>query len=214
VYQENGWEGEYSLSPETIGRRSLKNIALSYLMAKGAADEMLYDLCCRQYFQAANMTDTIAALANITQVGGGRREEILAHFYTRWQHDPIVLDKWFTLQAVSPLADTLGEVRRLMGNPSFSMKNPNKVRALIGAFCSGNHFRFHDTSGAGYAFLADRIIELNATNPQVAARLLSPLTTWKRYDEARQGLIRRELERILATDSLSTDVYEIAKKSL
>ena len=214
VYQENSRAGEYSISPEDIGRRSLKNTVLSYLMANGAADAALYDLCCRQYFQAANMTDTMAALANITQVGGGRREEILAHFYSRWQHDPVVLDKWFTLQAVSPLADTLGEVRRLMGNPSFSMKNPNKVRALIGAFCSGNHFRFHDASGAGYAFLAEQIIELNTSNPQMAARLLSPLITWKRYDESRQELIRRELERILATANLSTDVYEIASKSL
>jgi aminopeptidase N len=214
LYQENREDGEYVVSPEAIGRRSLKNVALSYLMAGDDADGAFYELCCRQYFHAANMTDTVAALGNITQKGGGRREEVLSHFYSRWQHDPVVIDKWFTLQAVSPLAGTLEEVSRLMGNPSFSMKNPNKVRALIGAFCSGNHFRFHDASGSSYTFLADRIIELNSTNPQLAARLLSPLTTWKRYDEERQQKIRRELERILATDQLSTDVYEIVRKSL
>jgi aminopeptidase N len=125
-----------------------------------------------------------------------------------------VLDKWFTLQAVSPLDDTLAEVTRLLANPSFSMRNPNKVRALIGAFCSGNHYRFHDISGPGYAFLSDRIIELNASNPQIAARMLSPLTSWKRYDPVRQDLIRRQLERILAVNNLSGDVYEIARKSL
>lgn len=101
-----------------------------------------------------------------------------------------------------------------MENPSFSIKNPNKVRSLIGAFCSLNHVRFHDAGGAGYAFLADRIIELNTINPQIASRLVSPFTTWKKYDGERQLLVRDQLERIINTPDLSGDVFEIVKKSL
>ncbi|MGB5230838.1 MAG: aminopeptidase N [Desulfoprunum sp.] len=214
IYDTNEDRGEYRITPEAMGQRSLKNVALAYLLARVPTDEESYALCCRQYAEAGNMTDAIAALSCITRIEGRQRQEILHHFYAKWQADPLVLDKWFTLQAVSPLADTLAEVTRLLANPSFSMKNPNKVRALIGAFCSGNHYRFHDISGAGYTFLADRIIELNATNPQIAARMLSPLTAWKRYDPVRQDLIRNQLERILAVNDLSGDVYEIAKKSL
>ena len=214
IYDDNNEEGEYRITPEAMGRRSLKNVALGYLMARVPTDDGIYALCCQQYAEAGNMTDAIAALSSITRIAGRRRQEILDHFYAKWQSDPLVLDKWFTLQAVSPLADALAEVTRLLANPSFSMRNPNKVRALIGAFCSGNHYRFHDISGAGYAFLSDRIIELNASNPQIAARMLSPLTSWKRYDPVRQDLIRHQLERILAVNNLSGDVDEIARKSL
>ncbi len=147
-------------------------------------------------------------------MAGRKRQEILEDFHTAWRHDPLVLDKWFTLQAVSNLPDTLNEVVRLLDHPSFSIKNPNKVRALIGAFCTGNHYRFHDISGAGYTFLSDRVLDLNTTNPQIAARLLSPLTSWRKYDPTRQGLMKSQLERILAAENLSGDVYEVAKKSL
>jgi aminopeptidase N len=214
IYKENSETGPYLITPEAMGRRSLKNIALSYLMAGEHIKDEIYELCCHQCEQSGNMTDTIAALSCIAQVEGKRRLEILEDFHTTWRNDPLVLDKWFTLQAISSLPTTLHEVIRLTGHPSFSMKNPNKVRALIGAFCSGNHYRFHDISGAGYVFLTDRIVELNRTNPQIAARLLSPLTTWKKYDRARQELMKKQLERILATENLSGDVFEVAKKSL
>ena len=214
LYEENRETGEYATNPAAMGKRALKNIALYYLMAGDTVPEEHLQLCIDQYYTKANMTDTIAALSCICNIEGVKREEILADFFKDWRHDPLVLDKWFTLQAVSRLANTLEMVSGLMLNPSFSMKNPNKVRALIGAFCAGNHFRFHDISGAGYAFLADRIIELNQINPQIAARLVTPLTTWKRYDVVRQELICSQLKRILATAKLSGDVYEIVHKSL
>jgi aminopeptidase N len=125
----------------------------------------------------------------------------------------LVLDKWFTLQALATLENTLGTVVQLTSHRSFSMLNPNKVRALVGAFCSGNHVRFHDKSGAGYRFLAEKIEELNAINPQIAARLVTPLISWRRYDAERQKLMRQELERILLIKNLSRDVFEIVSKS-
>jgi aminopeptidase N len=124
-----------------------------------------------------------------------------------------VLDKWFTLQAMSRLESTLDNIKQLVNNESFSISNPNKVRALVGAFCSGNHVRFHDGSGAGYQFLADKIEQLNTINPQIAARLVSPLINWRRYDTKRQELMQQELDRILAIKNLSSDVYEIVSKS-
>ncbi len=114
---------------------------------------------------------------------------------------------------MSILEKTLDKVVHLTNNPSFSISNPNKVRALIGVFCSSNHVRFHDKNGSGYRFLADRIEELNAINPQIAARLVSPLISWRRYDSERQKLMQQELERILAIKNLSSDVYEIVSKS-
>ncbi len=214
TYHENSEAGTYQITPEAIGRRSLKNLALSYLMAADPLQDEIYELCCRQYAEGGNMTDTISALSAIVQVAGRKRREILEDFHTAWRHDTLVLDKWFTLQATAGLPDTLDEVIRLLDHPSFSIKNPNKVRALIGAFCSGNHYRFHDISGAGYTFLTDMVLELNTTNPQIAARLVSPMTSWRKYDPARQELMKGQLERILAADNLSGDVYEMAKKSL
>lgn len=214
TYHENSETGTYQITPEAMGRRSLKNLALSYLMAAVPLQDEIYDLCCRQYTEGGNMTDTISALSAIAQVAGRKRREILEDFHTAWRHDPLVLDKWFTLQATAGLPDTLDEVIRLLDHPSFSIKNPNKVRALIGAFCAGNHYRFHDISGAGYTFLTDMVLELNTTNPQIAARLVSPMTSWRKYNTARQELMKGQLERILAADNLSGDVYEMAKKSL
>jgi aminopeptidase N len=143
-----------------------------------------------------------------------RWEEALAAFYHQFETDPLVVDKWFTLQATSPQAETLTEIETLMAHPDFTMRNPNRVRSLVGAFAQGNPVRFHDLSGAGYVFLADRVIELDALNPQVAARLVSPLSRWRRYDSERQGLMKTQLERIQRQENLSTDVAEIVGKSL
>ncbi len=142
------------------------------------------------------------------------REDALADFYRKWRNDPLVLDKWFSLQALSVLENTLDKVIHLTDNPNFSISNPNKVRALVGVFCSGNHVRFHNINGSGYRFLADRIEELNAINPQIAARLLSPLISWRRYDSERQKLMQQELKRILEIENLSSGVYEIVTKSI
>ncbi len=203
----------YGITPNEIGLRSLKNISLAYLMSLDPLPQEILDLCYKQYKQATNMTDAIAALSNLVNIKGKIKEDVLSDFYKKWRNDPLVLDKWFILQATSTLDNALDNVKQLTKNRSFSMKNPNKVRSLIGAFCSGNHVRFHDRSGAGYNFLAEKIEELNSINPQIAARLVSPLTSWRRYDSERQKLMNQALDRILSIKNLSSDVYEIVSKT-
>jgi aminopeptidase N len=177
-------------------------------------DEELRGWCMSQFQQSDNMTDVLAALAAFSLSDCPQREQAIAQFYQRWQHDTLVLDKWFSLQAMSHLPDTLASVEKLMTHPAFDLKNPNKVRALIGAFCNGNQVRFHDSSGAGYTFLADRVIEIDPINPQVAARLMGAFSRWRKFDPERRQLMQSALERILGTGMLSKDVYEIASKTL
>jgi aminopeptidase N len=138
----------------------------------------------------------------------------LADFYQQWQAEALVIDKWFALQASSPQADTFANVQALMQHPAFDISNPNRVRALIGAFSQANPLHFHAENGQGYQYLADQIISLNSLNPQVASRMLSALTTWRRYDVPRQVLIKAQLNRIISTEAVSRDVYEVASKSL
>jgi aminopeptidase N len=177
-------------------------------------DLAIRNLCLEQYQQADNMTDEISAVAMLANLDCPEREQVLTAFYARWQHEPLVVDKWFALQATSQLPDTLVRVKLLLHHPAFTIKNPNKVRALIGAFCQANPVRFHEVSGAGYVFLADQVLEIDALNPQIAARLLGVLSHWRRYDDHRQDLMKYQLERILKAPRLSPDVYEIATKSL
>ncbi|PLY11852.1 MAG: aminopeptidase N [Sedimenticola sp.] len=212
VYQAAEETTEYDLSPRSIGRRALRNLCLGYLMQGDAGVGI--ELCAGQYQQAGNMTDMIAALSLLADTDAQEANALLGDFYQRWQHDPLVLDKWFAVQATSKRADTLERVQSLMRHPVFSIKNPNKVRALIGSFCAGNPARFHAVDGAGYAFLADRVIELDGLNPQVAARMLRIMSRWQRYDPVRQALMRTQLQRILDTQGVSRDVFEIASKSL
>jgi aminopeptidase N len=213
LYLKNRETENYSLNAEAMGRRSLKNVALSYLMSLDPLPEDYLNLCVLQYKTASNMTDCIAALASLVNLDHQIRHELLADFHRKWAADSLVLDKWFTLQALSILPDTLQKVESLLDHPSFSIENPNKVRALIVAFCTNNHVRFHERNGAGYVFLADKILQLNAINPQIAARLVTPLINWKRYDSKRQELMRGQLERIAGTPELSRDVYDIVDKS-
>jgi aminopeptidase N len=166
-----------------------------------------------QYRTGGNMTDVIAVLANIANNDCPERERALASFYETWKNDPLVMDKWLAIQATSRLPGTLDTVKTLTKHPVFTIKNPNKVRALIGAFAS-NAVRFHDLSGGGYAFIADHVLAIDPMNPQIAARLVSAFTIWKRYDEKRQALMKKELERILVAPKLSKDVYEVVSKSL
>ncbi len=203
--------GPYQLSGEAIGRRSLKNRCLDYLLT--AAEPAACQLALNQYRQADNMTDQLAALQALVHSAVAQHDQVLADFYQRWSHEPLVVDKWFTLQALAPGAGTLRRVETLLAHPAFKLTNPNKVRALIGAF-SQNPTGFHAADGSGYAFVADRIVALDALNPQVAARLLGAFTRWRKYDRNRQNLMRDQLKRILATQPLSPDVYEIAAKSL
>lgn len=211
AYYTNQDTGPYRTDQASIGRRSLKNVCLAYLMELD--DPGVMKLCVDQFRTAGNMTDRIAALAALANSDGPERREALEAFYREWKDDPLVVDKWLTLQALSRLPDTLATVQALTRHPAFTIKNPNKVRSLINAFAA-NAVRFHDTSGAGYAFIADQVLLLDPLNPQIAARLASAFTLWKRYDELRKTLMKAQLERILRTPGLSRDVHEITAKSL
>ena len=212
VYRENQTNEPYRPDAPDAARRALKNRALAFLDLAPASS--LRALITEQYYEADNMTDRMAALALLGDRDGAERDNALTDFYNRYENDPLVIDKWFALQARSTRPDTLSTVKSLLEHPKFSRSNPNKVRALIGVFAGGNPVRFHAADGSGYRFLADQVLALNGTNPQVAARLLPPLGRWRRFDEGRQALMRGELERILAANSLSKDVYEIASKSV
>ncbi|MSO76827.1 MAG: aminopeptidase N [Alphaproteobacteria bacterium] len=202
----------FSLDAEAAGRRALKNAALAYLVLLETPETRR--LVREQYQGADNMSDRMAALAVLADTDSPDRAAALGDFHDRFARDPLVIDKWLAVQAMSARADTLAQVVALTRDPAFSMRNPNKVRALVGAFANGNPFRFHAVDGGGYRFLADRVIELDPLNPQIAARLLQPLGRWRRFDPARQARMRAELERVLATPTLSRDSYEIASKSL
>ncbi len=214
VYDANRDTGAYSPDAAPAGRRALKNVALSYLALLAGDDPAVLKLLTGQYRSADNMTDRMAALRELVDIAGPDRQAALDDFYSRFKGNGLVIDKWLALQAVSELPDTLKSVVALMSHPAFSMKNPNKVRALIGSFTVGNPLRYHAADGSGYDFHADRTIELNVLNPQVAARLLTPLGRWARFDEGRQKKMKAALERVLAAPNLSRDVYEVASKSL
>jgi aminopeptidase N len=212
VYRENSDVGSYRIDQESIGRRSLKNTCLAFLME--LEDEDIRSLCVNQFKTGGNMTDVMAALANLANNECPERQDALDSFYEKWKADPLVMDKWLSIQAMSRLGDALETVNALTRHPVFTIKNPNKVRALIGAFAQGNPVRFHDPSGAGYEFLADHVMAIDPLNPQIAARLVSAFTLWKRYDKNRQALMKAQLDRILRTPGLSKDVHEIVSKSL
>ncbi len=214
VYEKNSDSGSYGITPEAMGRRSLKNICLSYLLVSDPVDNDSLDLCLKQYHSGSNMTDVIAALAALSNYPGPEREDVLDDFYKKWKNDPLVMDKWLIIQATSSLEDTLERVKMLLRHPAFSLKNPNKVRSLIGAFCSGNHVRFHDLTGSGYQFLSEQLIAIDPINAQIAARLVSPFINWRKYDTTRQKLMREQLQRLEVIENLSDDLYEIVKKCM
>jgi aminopeptidase N len=154
------------------------------------------------------------ALAVLAGIDSPERDAALAAFYAKWHEDPLVLDKWFSIQATSQLPDTVARVRALSAHADFDLRNPNRIRALVGAFAGGNQVRFHDPKGEGYRFLADIVLQLDPTNPQVSARMVGPLGQWRRMDPSRQALMKTELARILALPGLSTNTYEMVSKSL
>lgn len=212
IYMSHSTNEPYRFEPAAIGRRALRNLSLAYLMMLGESE--VRELAMTQLTGSDNMTDALAALATLAHTDCDQRKEAIAWFHERWKTDSLVLDKWFSLQATSPLEDTLDNVVALMRHDAFALKKPNKVRALIGAFSHGNQIRFHHSSGEGYRFLADRIVEIDPLNPQVAARLLGAFTRWRKLDPARRTLIKAQLERILGCPNLSKDTYEIATKTL
>ncbi len=212
TYDANQDTGPYRTDADAIGRRSLKNVCLTYLME--LEQVAIVQICARQFSGAHNMTDKMAALHALANSEGTEGAEALAAFYQEWRDDPLVMDKWLSLQATSRLPTTLATVWALAAHPVFNIKNPNKVRALVGAFCNANPARFHAADGEGYAFTGDFILRLDPINPQVTARLAAAFSQWRRYDGARQVLMRTQLQRILAAPGLSRDVYEIVSKSL
>ena len=215
-FAENNTQQQYQPVAEQIAQRSLRNSCLSYLLCLD--DELGISLARQQYREANNMTDTMAALTGVVNSdhprAGELAKELLADFYQQWQQEALVVNQWLMTQATCSLPGGLERVKRLMEHPAFDINNPNKVRSLIGAFCNNNPINFHDTSGAGYEFLADQIIALNESNPQIASRLITPLTKWRKYNQQRQQLMRSALQRIESTEDLSKDVYEVVSKSL
>lgn len=195
-----------------IGRRRIKNICLSYLATIESAES--YQQAEEQFSSAKNMTDQMAALVVIVESNNPIKQQCLDDFYQQWQDQALVIDKWFTLQACSSAEDTFATVNKLMQHSAFELTNPNRVRSLIGAFSQANQLHFHAANGQGYQFLADQVIALNSINPQVASRMVSALTQWKRFDKNRQSLIKSQLDRIINTADVSKDVYEIASKTL
>jgi aminopeptidase N len=212
TYERLSDDAPYAPEAAAMGRRALRNVCLSYLVATGA--EAAVALAKAQFDAGRNMTDVLAALGLLADLDRPEREAALAAFYERWRHDPLVLDQWFAMQARSTLAGTLERCRALLAHPDFTLHNPNRARALIGNFAMGNPLRFHAASGEGYAFLADQVRALDGINGQIAARLVAPLGAWRRHDAARGALMRRALERILAAPGLSKGSFEMASKSL
>ncbi|HST35658.1 MAG TPA: aminopeptidase N C-terminal domain-containing protein, partial [Allosphingosinicella sp.] len=201
----------YAYNPAAKGARRLRTVALGYLMAAGAADAPA--LALGQYDEADNMTDRQGALTILVNADAPEREAALAAFYERFRGDALVIDKWFTTQALSSRDDTLQAVFDLLRHPDFTLGNPNRLRSLIGAF-GANQRALHSGGGRGYKFLADAILAVDKLNPQNAARLVPPLGRWRRFGEARGAMMRGELERIVATPGLSKDVFEQVSKSL
>jgi aminopeptidase N len=201
----------YSPDAESAGRRSLRNACLDLLAASG--DSADFQRAFKQFEEADNMTDRMAALAVLSQHAIPEREKALDAFEKRYRNDPLVLDKWFAVQARIPEAETLDRVHRLMKHPAFSMTNPNRMRSLIGVFAA-NSSQFNRPDGKGYAFVADTVLGLDSKNPQVAARLLSAFKSWRMLEPSRRALAEKELNRIAKTPGLSPDVADIASRSL
>lgn len=214
-YLRNQQEGNVdSYEITQVGKRRLKNSCLSYLMID--PDQMTVDIALKQFNQSLsrNMTDALAALLCFANVDVPERDKVLGAFFDHWQNNSLVVEKWLSVQAGSKLPDTLERVRKLLQHPSFNIKNPNKVYSLIGSFCQVNFIQFHNATGEGYKFIADQVIQIDAINPQVAANLAKPLTSWKKHQQKRQELMRKALEHVAAQKNLSANSREIVSKGL
>jgi aminopeptidase N len=210
---EHLWQLEdHQMYGQAYGRRKLRNICLWLMMKSNEAATI--ELCQKQCAMAKTMTDQLAAFSLLVNCSDSlSRTQAIDSFYKQWSHDDLVLDKWFVIQATSEHTDSLSRVEQLLQHPSFSMKNPNKVRAVIGAFCQGNPRNFHHSDGKGYAFLRTMLSTLDQINPQIAARLATPFTRWQRYDAPRRALMLQQLEHLNQIE-LSRDLREVVSKSL
>lgn len=211
-YEELSDHGPYSPDAAAMGRRRLRNLCLHYLLQCG--DDEVHGLAVRQFGADANMTDVQAALTGLVHADAPQAEGLLEQFYRHWHGDALVLDKWFSIQATAPLAESLQKVRALAAHKDFTLDNPNRLRSLVGAFAMRNPAGFHAVGGEGYQFLAEYIRVLNTRNPQIASRLLTPLTRWQRFIPACGDAMRAALEEIARLPRLSSDVAEVIEKSL
>jgi aminopeptidase N len=211
TYRVFNRSGPYRPDPRAAGERGLKNACLSYLMELD--DAAIRGLCLDQFDSAANMTDAMVAVTAFANTSCSERADVLARFYAKWKDEPLVVDKWLTVQATSRLPGTLAEVKSLTAHPAFDLRNPNKVYALLRAF-SGNQVRFNAADGGGYAFMADQVVALDPVNPQVAARLARAFDRWRKYDAGRQEHARTALERVRDTPALSKETTEVVSKAL
>lgn len=209
-YQRNQLSATYLPNPEQMAKRQLKNVVLSYWAE--TQDKATASVISEQCIGSDNMTDEFSALSIAVNSELDNAQDLLARFYDKWSHESLVVNKWLMLSASQEGPDSLEKIKALMEHPAFDLKNPNKVRALLGGF-SQNIPCFHDESGSGYAFLADLIIALDKRNPQLASRLCTPLTRWRKMEDTLSALMKAELERVLA-QNLSKDVYEVVSKSL
>jgi aminopeptidase N len=212
LYERMTVRGGYSPGAADAGRRALRNVALDFMAATGGRTAIAR--AARQYESADNMTDRMAALGTLSLHEVPERAAAMADFYRRFSGDALIVDKWFSLQATIPQSDTLDKVRALTGHPAFSFANPNRVRALIGAFSGGNPTQFNRADGAGYDFVADTVLALDARNPQLAARLAVVFRTWRTLEEGRRRKAETALARIKATPKLSRDLSDIVERAL
>ncbi|HAS6494324.1 TPA: aminopeptidase N [Vibrio parahaemolyticus] len=203
-------QAEYTIDHAAIGKRALRNQCLQFLAHTDKGNTLVK----AQYEATNNMTDTIAAMSAANSAQLECREELMADYSDKWKHDGLVMDKWFALQGTNPAEDALEKVKATMNHEAFSLKNPNRTRSLIGSFLAANPVRFHDKSGSGYQFAGEILRQLNDSNPQVASRMIDPLLKFRKYDEARQAMIRAELEKLKAMDNLAKDLFEKVTKAL
>ncbi len=211
LYKEYHEVSDLPGATENTAKRSLKNVCLSYLISMELPEAEI--LAEQQYQFATNMTDRFAALSFLSQLDLPIRGQILDDFYHRFEEDSLVIDKWLSVQAMSSLPDALEQIQALTKHPAFDIKNPNKVRALIGVFAKNNPLNFHALDSSGYRYLVDKVLELDAFNPQVAARLVQPLTQWRRFKSTHADLMKGQLEFLLKKE-LSKDLFEIVSKSV
>ena len=212
IYSENQEKGTYSIDSESMGRRSLKNVCLGYLAEENTPE--VIKLCSEQFNKHGNMTDVVGALGVLTNIDCPEREYAFNEFEKKWNHNTVVMDKWFTLQAISNLPGTLQKVRELTGHNAYDEKNPNKIRALISSFSRFNQLCFHSADGSGYEFLTEQVLKLDPLNPQTAARLVSVFNNWKKFEENNKIKMKDQLNHIVKTPKLSGDVFEIVSKAL
>jgi aminopeptidase N len=216
AYERCNDNDEFSTDSSSVARRSLKNVSLHYLAIEGSDASLT--LLENQFYSAKNMSDELSAFRGLVHSGKSgfaeAKSKAKSHFYDKWKHENLVMNHWFSVQATQPLPSALNDVKGLMKHEAFDFKNPNKLRSLVGAFCTANINGFHAISGAGYDFLTEQLIRLNETNPQIASRLVTPFTKWRKFDDTRMALMKGCLEKIQSTENLSKDVFEVVNKTL